>query len=208
VLLLAVEEFAVGIEDSDGRDAILNRNLVFFGDVEIFVHLTDVDVGDEEGFAESGSDFGTVEGFVEDVAIEAPVAAKDEQNPFVSGGGGAKNVRDFLMRVDARRIDDFVFERLAETGSGRMLRADEVPLAVLTIPGLGHGDVLLVGLATLFRCQGELEDNDVKVGRLVGLLDDLRRNVGEALGFPGGPEGYFVGEGDGALVRADDFGGG
>ena len=117
-MLLAVEEFAVGIEDSDGRDAILNRNLVFFGDVEIFVHLTDVDVGDEEGFAESGSDFGTVEGFVEDVAIEAPVAAENEENAFMSGGGGAKNVSDFLMRVDARRIDDFVFERLAETGSG------------------------------------------------------------------------------------------
>ena len=88
-----------------------------------------------------------------------------------------------------------------------MLRPDEAPLAILTIPGLGHGDVLLVGLATLFRCQGELEDDDVKVGRLIGLLYDLRRNVGEALGFPGGPEGDFVGKGDGALVRADDFGG-
>jgi hypothetical protein len=86
-----------------------------------------------------------------------------------------------------------------------VLRADEAPLAVLTIPGLGHSDVLLVGMATLFRCQGELEDHDVKVGRLVGLLDDLRGNVCEASGFPGGPEGDFVGEGDGAFVGADDF---
>jgi hypothetical protein len=109
VLLLAVEEFAVGIEDRDGRNTILNGNLVFFGDVEILVHLTDVDVGDEEGFAESGSDFGTVEGFVKDVAIETPVAPENEENAFVSGGGGAKNVSDFLMCVDARWIDDFVF---------------------------------------------------------------------------------------------------
>jgi len=48
--LLAEEESAVGIEDGDGGDATVKRDAVLFGDVEIFVHLADVDVDDEEGF--------------------------------------------------------------------------------------------------------------------------------------------------------------
>jgi len=207
VLLLAVDEFAIGVEDGDGGYTLFDGDLVLLSDVEIFVHLTDVDVSDEKRFVKRGSDLRTVEGFVEDVAVEAPVAAEDEENAFVSRSGGVEKVGDFFVGVDARGIDDPILERLAKPRGGGMLRADEAPLAVEAIPGLRHGDVLLVGLATFLGGQGELNDDDMQVGRLVGLLSDLRGNVGEALGFPGCPEGDFVGERNRALVWADDFGG-
>jgi hypothetical protein len=42
--LLGVEEFAVGVEDSESGDSLLERDVVFFGYVEVFVEAADVDV--------------------------------------------------------------------------------------------------------------------------------------------------------------------
>ena len=44
---LAEEELAVGIDNGDGGNATFERNVVFLGDIEIFVHLADVDVNDD-----------------------------------------------------------------------------------------------------------------------------------------------------------------
>jgi hypothetical protein len=187
---------------------VVERNVVFFCYVQIFVQFADVDVSDEERFVQGGSDFRTVKGFVEDMAIEAPVAAKDQENSFVGCGGLAKSLGDFLRGIDALGIDGFVFERLAKAGCRGVLCSDQAPLAVLVIPGLRHGDVLLLEFAGFICGQGELQGDDVEIGSLVGLLDDLRGEVGQALRFPAGPESDFVVERDGTFVRADDFGGG
>lgn len=48
----------------------------------------------------------------------------------------------------------------------------------------------------------------MEIGRLVGLLDNLRGEIGETLRFPNGPECDFVLEGHRTLVGADDFGSG
>jgi len=113
---LAEEELAAGIEDGDGGDTAVERDFVFFGDVEILVHLSDVDMDDEERFVEGGSDFRAVEGFIENMAIETPVAAKDDENTLVGSGGGFDSFRDFLVGIDVGGIEIFLFvERLAET---------------------------------------------------------------------------------------------
>jgi len=45
---LAEEELAVGVQDGDSGDATLERDIVFLGNIEILVHLPDVDVGDKK----------------------------------------------------------------------------------------------------------------------------------------------------------------
>ena len=42
--LLAEEEGAIRIKDGDGGDAAIERDVVFFGDVEVFIHSADVNV--------------------------------------------------------------------------------------------------------------------------------------------------------------------
>src|SRR6516162_6465700 len=110
-----------------------------------------------------------MEGFVKNVAVEAPVAAKDEKNAFARRGGLTENGSDFLVGVDTGRVDDAILERLAKTGGVGMLRPHEAPLAVLAIPGLRHSDVLLVRLAALLGAQSKLHHDNVEVGALVGL---------------------------------------
>jgi hypothetical protein len=154
---LAKEELAVGLEDGDGGDAALERNVVFLGDVEIFVHLADVDVDYEEGLVEGGSDFRGVKRFVEDVTIKAPVATEDDQDAFVRSRRGAKGFGDFLIGVDALWINLLIFEGLAKTGGRGVLSADDVPLTVLTSPRLAHGNELPLGRGALLGGEGELD---------------------------------------------------
>jgi len=45
---LAKEELAVGVQDGDSGDAALERDIVFLGNIEILVHLADVDVRDKK----------------------------------------------------------------------------------------------------------------------------------------------------------------
>ena len=200
---MAEEELAVGIEDGEGGYTAVERDIVFFGDVQIFVHLADVDMDDEERFVEGGSDFGAVEGFVENVTIEAPVAAKDDENALVGSGGGLKSLGDFLVSVDARGIEIFLFEGLAEASGSGVLGNGEKPLVTLMEPTLGHGDVLFLKGGAVFCGEGELEKEDVETGLRIILLDELRRKIGEAFGFPGRPESELVLEGDGLFAWAD-----
>ena len=182
-VLLAEEQLAIGIEYGDGGDAAVERDIIFFGNVEIFVHLADVDVNDEVGFVEGGSDFGTVEGFVEDVAIEAPVAAKDDENAFVRSGGGAQGFSDFLASVSAGGVEIFLCgRRMEERGCGS-LRNTEEPQIIQMEPTLSHGDVLLFEGGTIFGGESEMEDQDVQSGLGVLLFDDFPGEIGEAVGF-------------------------
>jgi hypothetical protein len=201
---LAEEEFAIGIKNSDGGDAAIERNIVFFGDVEILIHLADVDVGDDKGSVERGGNFGRVKGFVEDMAIKAPVAAEDQEDPFVGSRGGVQSFRNFLVGVNVL-VDFLVFEGLAKARGCRMSDDAEVPLAALAEPVLLHGDELFSGGDARLHAEGELDDEGVDVGRGLLLLNDLSREIGEAPGFEGGPEGDFVRKGDRLFARTGNL---
>jgi len=202
---LAEEEFAIRIEDGDGGDTAFERNIIVFGDFEIFIHLADVDVGDDERPVEGGGDFGGVEGFVEHVTIKAPVAAEDEENTLVGGRGGMDGFGDLFVGIDALGIEVLVFERLTEARGRRMGGDTEVPLVSLAEPILLHGDKLFSGGDAWLHRKGELHDDGMDVGSGLPLLDDLGGEIGEALGLKRGPEGDLVWEGDGLLARPGDF---
>lgn len=156
--LLAEEELAIGIKDGERRNSTVERDVVFLGDIEISVHLADVDMHDEEGFIEGRSDLRAVECFVENMAIEAPVATKDDKNALVGSGCGVECFGNFLVGVDAFRIDLFVFEGLAETGGGSVTHDAETPLLALAEPVLGGGHKLLFDAGALLSDEGELEN--------------------------------------------------
>ena len=156
--LLAEEELAIGIQDGERRNSTVERDVVFLGDIKIFVHPANVDMHDEEGFIEGRSDLRAVEGFVENMAIEAPVATKHDKNALVGSACGVEGFSNFLVGVDALRIDLFVFEGLAETGGGSVMHDAETPLVALVEPVLGGGDKLLFDAGALFGDEGELEN--------------------------------------------------
>jgi hypothetical protein len=201
-VLLAEEKSAVGIEDGDGRDAAVEGHVILFGNVEILVHAADVHVDDKERFVECGSDFRAVEGFVEDMAIETPVAAEDEENALVGSGGGAKGGGDFGVGISRGRIDFFALEGLAEAGGGTALNVHERPAIASMEPALDEGDEFLFGGGALFQGEGELEDEEVEIRLGIAFLDEVGGKIGEPFGFPGGPEGEFIGKGDGFVVES------
>jgi hypothetical protein len=59
-------------------------------------------MNDEKRFVESGRDFRRVEGFVEHMAVEAPVAAEDDEDAFVSSGSGVDGFGDFFGGIGGR----------------------------------------------------------------------------------------------------------
>jgi len=205
---LGEKEFAIGIEDRDGRDAAIERDTIFFGDVQILVHFADVDVDDNEELVEGGSDFRRAEGFVENVAIEAPVATKDDQDAFAEGGGGMQGFGDLFGGIAVSRIDVPVVERLAKAGRKGVLRRQKQPSVPLIKPTLGHGDVFSMRRSTRLVGKRELQDQDVDVGLGVLLLGDFGGKVDEPFGFKGGPESDFLRERDGILSEVGDLGGG
>jgi len=149
-----------------------------------------------------------VERFVKNVAIEAPVAPKDKQYAFMGGGRGAQRFGNFPVRIHVLRIDLLVFERLAEAGGSGPADDPEVPLVALPEPVLLHGDELLGRSSSLLEGEGKLNNDGVDVRTRLVLLNDLRGQIGESLGLPGGPESYFLSGSNGLLARTGDLRGG
>ena len=81
--LLGVEELAVGVEDGESGNSLLEGDVVLFGYVEIFVEAADVDVDEEEVLVEEFEVGALVEVDVEDLAVAAPVAAEVEDDSLV-----------------------------------------------------------------------------------------------------------------------------
>ena len=106
-LFLAEEELAGGIENGNGGNAALEGHLVLLGEIEVFVATADVHMDDYKIFVEEGGDFGAVKGFVESVAIEAPIGAENDKNTFVRGRGGMERFVDLPFGVGVFRIEDF-----------------------------------------------------------------------------------------------------
>ena len=203
-IFLADDELAIALGDGQSGDAFVQRNLVSFDQVRIFVLVgAEVNVYDFIVRGENRRQVGLLKSQVENVAIEAPVTAKDDKNALVGSGGGLKSLGDFLVSVDARGIEIFLFEGLAEASGSGVLGNGEKPLVTLMEPTLGHGDVLFLKGGAVFCGEGELEKEDVETGLRIILLDELRRKIGEAFGFPGRPESELVLEGDGLFAWAD-----
>ena len=81
-----------GVEDGEGGDAFGMGTPYFFADVDVVIHVADVDVDEDEVL---GEEFGVgllVEVDVEDLAVAAPVAAEVEDDALVlalaCGDGG------------------------------------------------------------------------------------------------------------------------
>jgi hypothetical protein len=205
-VLLGEEELAVGIEDGDGRNAAIERNFVFFDDVEILVHFTDVDMDDKEGFVKGRSNFRGVQSLLEDVTIEAPVATEDHEDASMAGGGGVQGFTDFLGGIGVDRVEVFPLERLAETCRIGALRQSKKPAVALMEPALGQGNVFMLGSGAGLVGEGDLQDQDMKIGLRIVLLEDFRGKVSETFGLEGRPEGDLVGKRDGVLFEVGDFG--
>jgi hypothetical protein len=83
LLMFGVKEFAVGVEYSECGDTFGDRNIVFLRDVDILIHVADVDVDEDEVFGEELGVGALVVVDVEDLTVAAPVAAEVEQDAFV-----------------------------------------------------------------------------------------------------------------------------
>jgi hypothetical protein len=81
--LLGVEKLAVGVEDGESGNSLLERDIVLFGYVEVFVEVSDVYVDEEKVFVEEFQVGALVEVNVEDLAVTAPVATKVENDTLV-----------------------------------------------------------------------------------------------------------------------------
>src|ERR1700731_1104825 len=82
-LFLADDEFAVGIEDRQAGNSLFERDFVFLGEIEVFVIIPHVYVNHMVVFINERGDFLRMECSVQDMAVIAPIPAKDEEHTFV-----------------------------------------------------------------------------------------------------------------------------
>jgi hypothetical protein len=111
---LAVEEAAVGVEDRERGDALLERDAVLVGEVGVVVVVADVDVDEDEALVKE-LDIGLLmEVNVEDLAIAAPVAAEVEDDTLVLAGSGGEGVTNISVGVSVFVVDVAGLELLGE----------------------------------------------------------------------------------------------
>ena len=80
---LAVEQFALITDDSERGNSFAQRNLEALSDINVFVHVANVDVDEHEVRIEDWAILGVVEVDVEDMAVPAPVPAKVDEDALV-----------------------------------------------------------------------------------------------------------------------------
>jgi hypothetical protein len=105
--LLRVEKLAVGVEDGESGNSLLEGDVVLFGYVEIFIETADVDVDEEEVLVEEFQVWALMEVNVEDLAIAAPVAAEVEDDSLVLEAGLFESGGDFGFRVGLGGVEMF-----------------------------------------------------------------------------------------------------
>src|SRR3979411_1617663 len=94
LLAFGVEEFAVGVDHGEGGNASGDGDVVLLRDIDVLVHVTDVDVDEDEVF---GEEFGVgtlVIVDIEDLAIAAPVAAEVEEDVLVFAASTVESCGD------------------------------------------------------------------------------------------------------------------
>jgi hypothetical protein len=105
--LLRVEELAVGVEDSQGGNSLLQGDVVFFWYVEVFVEAADVDVDQEEVLVEEFEVWALMEVDVENLAVTAPVAAEVEDDSLVLEAGLFESRGDFGFGIGIGGVEMF-----------------------------------------------------------------------------------------------------
>ena len=78
-----VKQLAMLVENCECRNTFGNGNVIFACDVDVLVHVADVDVDEDEMFGKELGVGAMVVINVEHLAVAAPVAAKVEQYAFV-----------------------------------------------------------------------------------------------------------------------------
>ena len=94
-----VEKFPVGIKDRECRNALSDGDVVPFGDIDVFIHLADVDMNQNKVFLEEFSVGTLMVVDVENLAIAAPVAPEVEQNSLVFAVGADESGGDVRVSV-------------------------------------------------------------------------------------------------------------
>ena len=112
---LAVEEATVSVEHGEGRDALLERDVVLVGDVGVVVVAADVDVDEDEAPVEQLGVGLLTEVNVEDLTVAAPVAAKVEDDALVLAGSGGQSIANFSVGVGVFVVDVAGLELLGES---------------------------------------------------------------------------------------------
>jgi hypothetical protein len=117
-----IQKISISIDYCEGGDAFGDGHVVFLRDIDIFVHVTDVDVDEDEIF---GEEFGVGTLAVVDVeklAVAAPVAAKVEENAFVLAAGLGEGGGDVGSGVGGLGIEvlvDLIDDLRGGIGRGR-----------------------------------------------------------------------------------------
>jgi hypothetical protein len=104
-VLLGEEEFAVGVEYGECGNAFLNGHLIFFGYIDVVIHLSDVDVDEDEVIVEELLVGVLVEVDVEDLAVPAPITAEIEDDALVLLASLLDGRGDVGPGVGCRRVD-------------------------------------------------------------------------------------------------------
>src|SRR5437667_1204297 len=117
-LVLGVEQLAVGIEDSEGGDAFLERYAVLSGDVQVLIEAADVDVHDHVVLFDQGGELGLAHLGVERVAVAAPVGAEIQHDVLVASSSLGDGRADELLRVRLFIVDSLPRSLRPEGDSG------------------------------------------------------------------------------------------
>ena len=105
--LLRVEKLAVGVEDGESGNSLLEGDVVLFGYVEVFIEAADVDVDEEEVLVEEFQVWALMKVDVENLAIAAPVAAEVEDDSLVFEAGLFESGGDFGFGVGFGGVEMF-----------------------------------------------------------------------------------------------------
>ena len=108
-----VEKISIRVDYGEGGDAFGDGYMVFLRYIDVLVHVTDVDVDEDEIFGEEFGVGALAVVDVEELAVAAPVAAKVEEDAFVlaaslgeSGGNVGGGVGGLGVEILVDLIDD------------------------------------------------------------------------------------------------------
>ena len=204
--LLAEEELAVRVKHRDGRNTALDGNVVFFGHVEVLVHVADVDVDDDEGFIQGRGDLGAMESFIENMAIEAPVSSEDDQKALVSRCRGTEPLGDFGVGVSGRIVDLLLVEGLTKASGGGALDDDNRPMIAFLMPALDECDEFLLRRGTGLEIQRDLQHEQMELRLGFAFFNEIGGKIGKPFGLQGRPKGELVGQRELLFVHSGDIG--
>ena len=103
-----VEEVAVRVDDGEGGNTFGDGDVVLLRDVDVLVHVADVDVDEDVVFGEDLGVRALVVVDVEDLAVAAPVAAEVEEDALVFAAGADEGGGDVGVGVGGLGVEVLV----------------------------------------------------------------------------------------------------